>query len=264
MANFEFDYQGSSFYQFLTNQYPHLKNQPLSFYGKDQSSSMKILYGTTILALRFEKGVVIAGDRRATEGHQIADRTMKKIFKTDEHSAVGISGAAGPCIEMVKLFKTEIEHYEKLEGASLTLEGKANKLGEMVKSNLPLVFQGLMVIPIFAGFDLKRGEGRIFKYDITGGHYEEAEFYSTGSGGKDAKNSIKKMFKKNLPEDEAIRIAISALYDASEEDSATGGPDVIRGIYPNISVIRKEGLVEVSDEKIKSVARSLIENTREN
>ncbi|MBI1821326.1 MAG: proteasome subunit beta [Nitrospirae bacterium] len=224
---------------------------------------MKILHGTTILALRFEKGVVIAGDRRATEGHQIADRTMKKIFKTDEHSAVGISGAAGPCVEMVKLFKTEIEHYEKLEGASLTLEGKANKLGEMVKSNLPLAFQGLIVIPIFAGFDLKKSEGRIFKYDITGGHYEEAEFYSTGSGGKDAKNSIKKMFKKNLPEDEAIRIAISALYDASEEDSATGGPDVIRGIYPNISVIRKEGLIEVSDEKIKSVAQSLIEHTRE-
>ena len=225
---------------------------------------MNVLHGTTILALKYAQGVVIAGDRRATEGHQIADRNMKKIFKADEHSAIGISGAAGPCVEMVKLFKTEIEHYEKLEGASLTLEGKANKLGEMVKANLPLAFQGLIVIPIFAGYDQKMNEGRIFKYDVTGGHYEEAEFYSTGSGGKDAKNSLKKMYKKNLPEDEAIRIAISALYDASEEDSATGGPDIIRGIYPNVNVIRNEGLVEIPDEKIKSVVESLIEHSREN
>jgi len=172
---------------------------------------------------------------------------------------VGISGAAGPCIDMVRLFKTEIEHYEKLEGSSLTLEGKANKLGEMIKANLPLAFQGLIVIPIFAGYDHKRNEGRIFKYDITGGRYEEADYYSTGSGGKDAKNSIKKMFKKNLSEEESIDIAIRALYDASEEDSATGGPDVIRGIYPIINVIRKEGILEVSGERIKGIVESLLE-----
>ncbi|MFI5303885.1 MAG: proteasome subunit beta [Nitrospiria bacterium] len=260
MENFEFDDHSSSFYQFLTKQHPHLLGQIQLPLGADHQGSVpKFLHGTTILALKNANGVVIAGDRRATEGHQIADRTMKKIFKTDEYSAVGISGAAGPCIDMVRLFKTEIEHYEKLEGSSLTLEGKANKLGEMIKANLPLAFQGLIVIPIFAGYDHKRNEGRIFKYDITGGRYEEADYYSTGSGGKDAKNSIKKMFKKNLSEEESINIAIRALYDASEEDSATGGPDVIRGIYPIINVIRKEGILEVSGERIKGIVESLLE-----
>jgi proteasome beta subunit len=264
VGNFEFNDHGSSFYQFLTSQHPHLLNRPNSLSGSHESPPLKITHGTTILALKFAHGVVIAGDRRATEGHQIADRHMKKIFKADEHSAVGISGAAGPCIEMVKLFKTEIEHYEKLEGAFLTLEGKANKLGEMVKANLALAFQGLIVIPIFAGFDLKKDEGRIFKYDITGGHYEEAEFYSTGSGGKDAKSSIKKMYQKNMPEDEGIRIAVQALYDAAEEDSATGGPDTVRGIYPIVSVIRKEGISDIPDEKIKQIVESFLENQREN
>lgn len=259
MENFEYDDHGSSFYQFLTKQHPHLLGRVPLQMGGDNAASPTFLHGTTILALKYSGGVVIAGDRRATEGHQIADRTMKKIFKTDDYSAVGISGAAGPCIDMVRLFKTEIEHYEKLEGSSLTLEGKANKLGEMIKANLPLAFQGLIVIPIFAGFDHKKGEGRIFKYDITGGRYEEADYYSTGSGGKDAKSSIKKMYKKNISEDEAIRIAVSALFDASEEDSATGGPDMVRGIYPIISVIRKEGISEVSDERMKVVVESLLE-----
>jgi proteasome beta subunit len=263
VGNFEFNDHGSSFYQFLTQQHPHLLGRVQLQSGGDNGFSPKLLHGTTILALKYANGVVIAGDRRATEGHQIADRTMKKIFKTDDYSAVGISGAAGPCIDMVRLFKTEIEHYEKLEGSSLTLEGKANKLGEMIKANLPLAFQGLIVIPIFAGYDQKRGEGRIFKYDITGGRYEEAEYYSTGSGGKDAKSSIKKMYKKNLSEEEAIRVAVSALYDASEEDSATGGPDMVRGIYPVINVIQKEGISEVSDERMKSVMESLLDHQRE-
>ncbi|MBI1824177.1 MAG: proteasome subunit beta [Nitrospirae bacterium] len=264
MKNFEFDDHSSSFYQFLTKQHPHLLEQPYLHSGPDSGSSPSFIHGTTILALKYADGVVIAGDRRATEGHQIADRTMKKIFKTDDFSAMGISGAAGPCIDMVRLFKTEIEHYEKLEGSSLTLEGKANKLGEMIKANLPLAFQGLIVIPIFAGYDLKRNEGRIFKYDITGGRYEEAEYYSTGSGGKDAKNSIKKMYRKNLSQEQAIRIAVSALYDASEEDSATGGPDLIRGIYPIMNVIKKEGISEVSDDRMKSLLESLLDHSKEN
>ena len=263
MENFEFNDHGSSFYQFLTKQHPHLLGRVQLQFAGDNGAAPAFLHGTTILALKYSAGVVIAGDRRATEGHQIADRTMKKIFKTDDFSAVGISGAAGPCIDMVRLFKTEIEHYEKLEGSSLTLEGKANKLGEMIKANLPLAFQGLIVIPIFAGYDHKRGEGRIFKYDITGGRYEEADYYSTGSGGKDAKSSIKKMYKKNLSENEAIRIAVSALYDASEEDSATGGPDMVRGIYPIINVIQQKGISDVSDERMKNVVESLLEHERE-
>lgn len=259
----ELDQQGSSFFQFLSRNYPQLLSRTEAFPEHGRGPSLAIPHGTTILALKCENGVVIAGDRRATEGHQIADRTMKKIFKTDESSAVGISGAAGPCLELVKLFKTEIEHYEKLEGAALSLEGKANKLGEMVRANLAMAFQGLVVIPIFAGYDYKKDEGRIFKYDITGGRYEEAEYYSTGSGGKDAKNTIKKFYRKDLSEEEAMKIAVEALYDAAEEDSATGGPDLIRGIFPIVTLIRKDGMVEVTDDRIRGMAESIVASKRE-
>ncbi|HXN05997.1 MAG TPA: proteasome subunit beta [Nitrospiria bacterium] len=259
----ELDQQGSSFFQFLSRNYPQLLSRSEAFPEHGGGPSPTFPHGTTILALKCERGVVIAGDRRATEGHQIADRTMKKIFKTDESSAVGISGAAGPCMELVKLFKTEIEHYEKLEGAALSLEGKANKLGEMVRANLAMAFQGLVVIPIFAGYDYKKDEGRIFKYDITGGRYEEAEYYSTGSGGKDAKNTIKKLYRKGLPEEEAMKIAVEALYDAAEEDSATGGPDLIRGIFPIVTLIRKNEMVEVTDDRVRGMAESIVESKRE-
>ena len=140
--------------------------------------------GTTILAIRYADGVVVAGDRQATEGYQVAHRRIEKVYKADDHSAVAIAGVAGPSIEMARLFQTELEHYEKVEGDGLSLEGKANKLGQMIRMNLPAAMQGLVVVPIFAGFDLKRGEGRIFKYDITGGRYEETEYYATGSGGR--------------------------------------------------------------------------------
>ena len=151
--------------------------------------------GTTILALRYADGVIIAGDRQATEGYQVAHRRIEKVYKTDEHSAVAIAGAAGPAIEMARLFQTELEHYEKVEGDGLSLEGKANKLGQMIRMNLPMAMQGLVVVPIFAGYDLRRAEGRIFKYDVTGGRYEETDYYATGSGGKDARNTLKKLYR---------------------------------------------------------------------
>ncbi|MCA1839848.1 MAG: proteasome subunit beta [Actinomycetota bacterium] len=216
-------------------------------------------HATTILALRFDSGVVIAGDRRATEGYSIAHRSIEKVFATDAMSAVAIAGAAGPAIEMTRLFQTELEHYEKIEGERLTLEGKANKLGQMIRANLPMAMQGMAVVPLFAGFDEQRKVGRIFKYDVTGGRYEEGDFWATGSGGRDARGTLKKRYRPDITRDDAVKTALEALFDASEEDVGTGGPDVLRSIYPNIASITEDGFVEIEDETIASLFEALLE-----
>src|SRR5487761_1685020 len=186
------------------------------------SGEISTAHGTTIVALRYEGGGIMAGDRRATEGVSIAHRSIEKVFPADRFSAVAIAGAAGPAVEMVRLFQTQLEHYEKVEGTVLSLEGKANQLAQMVRANLPLAMEGLPVVPIFAGYDLRRRAGRIFSFDLTGGRYEETEFHAIGSGGRDAKTTVKLGFHAALSEAEAVELAVRALYQAADEDSATG------------------------------------------
>jgi len=266
------DDEGSSFFDYLARHRPDLappgppwsptsSSSPLSE-GSGASPLPPVTRGTTVLAIKYQGGVVIAGDRRATEGSQIAGRRIEKVSKVDEHSAMAIAGAAGPCLEMAKLFQTELEHYEKLEGLQLSCEGKANKLGQMVKANLPMVFQGLVVIPIYVGYDLKRGEGRIFKYDITGGRYEESDYHAIGSGGKDARNTMREHFRKTLSEEDALRIALLALYNAADEDVSTGGPDLVRGIYPSAKLVSASGISDVDDERMKTIYAALIEERK--
>jgi proteasome beta subunit len=220
--------------------------------GRDGAGSeaVTVRHGTTVAALRFADGVVMAGDRRATEGNFIAHRAMEKVFPADRHSAVAIAGAAGPAVEMVRLFQTQLEHYEKVEGVALSLEGKANQLGQMVRDHLPLAFQGMVVVPLFAGYDLRRVEGRIFTYDVTGGHYEEAEHAATGSGGRDARTTIKMGWQPGLSRDQAIELAVRALYNAADEDAATGGPDVVRGIYPVVATVTAQGYERVEEPEV--------------
>jgi proteasome beta subunit len=222
----------------------------------------RIPHGTTVAALRFAEGVVMAGDRRATEGNVIAHRSMEKVFPADRYSAVAIAGAAGPAVEMVRLFQTQLEHYEKVEGVVLSLEGKANQLSQMVREHLPLAMQGLVVVPLFAGYDLARGTGRIFTYDVTGGHYEETEFNASGSGGRDARTTIKLGYRVGLGRDEAVELAIEALYEAADEDAATGGPDLIRGIYPLVATVTSEGFVAVSEDEVAERFSALIDRRR--
>ena len=261
---FSFQDPGSSFFDYLKSQSSNLQFQPpiektLESHGLWES----VPHGTTILAFRSRNGVVIAGDRMATEGYSVSARKLDKVFKTDDYSAIAISGAAGPSMEMARLFQTELEHYEKIEGTSLSTDGKANKLSQMIKSNLPMAFQGLVVIPIFVGYDLQEKLGRIFKYDVTGGRYEETEYFSTGSGGRDARNTLKFRYKANLNEKESIQIAVEALFNASEEDVGTGGPDPIRGIYPSIKIIDQEGLKDVGEPAVKEAYEKLIEKRKE-
>ena len=256
-------YEGSSFFELLrATGYP----DPLS-----GVSGMEFLrqegtpgpgagfsLATTILALRFQEGVVLAGDRQATEGNHISSRTIEKVFPCDRRSAIAIAGAAGPCMELARLFQVELEHYEKMEGVELSLEGKANKLAQMIRSHMPLAMQGLVVIPIFAGFDVRKERGRIFRYDITGGRYEETDYHATGSGGRDARATLKKRFREGLEREEAIRIALEALMDAAEEDVGTGGPDPVREIYPSVKLIHREGIEEVSDATLKAHYEALV------
>lgn len=265
--------QGSSFFDFLLQQRPDLAiGSPRGPQSVSQGSSdhtapgmaWSVPFGTTVLALKYTDGVVIAGDRRATEGFHIADRKIEKVFKVDKYSAIAIAGAAGPCLELAKLFYTELEHYEKLEGVQLSCEGKANKLGHMVKANLPMVFQGLVVVPIYVGFDLKRHEGRIFKYDITGGRYEESDYHAIGSGGRDARNTIREHYRKSLPEPEALRTALLALYTAAEEDVGTGGPDPVRGIYPTAKLVTGDGITDIEHQRVAALyAELMAEHTQE-
>ena len=222
-----------------------------------------VTHGTTVVALRYDNGVVVAGDRRATEGNVIAHRSIEKVFPADRHSAVAISGAAGSAIEMVRLFQTQLEHYEKVEGTCLSLEGKANQLGQMVSANLQMAMQGLVVIPLFAGYDLRLKKGRIFAYDVTGGRFEETDFHATGSGGRDAKNTVKLSYRERLARDEAVELAVAALYEAADEDTATGGPDAIRGIYPVVATVDAEGYRRLEDAEVAEHFRHVLEHRRE-
>jgi proteasome beta subunit len=218
-----------------------------------------ISHATTVVAIRYADGVVMAGDRRATSGNLIAHRSMEKVFPADRHSGVAIAGAAGPAIEMVKLFQLQLEHYEKVEGAELSLEGKANQLAQMVRGHLPAAMQGFVVVPLFAGFDVRRGVGRLFEYDVTGGRYEESEFAATGSGSLHAGTVVKLGYRSDLSRIEAVDLAINALFQAADEDSATGGPDLVRGIYPVIATITVEGFTRLEDVEVAERFRSLLD-----
>ena len=217
-----------------------------------------VAHGTTVVALRFADGVVMAGDRRATAGNIIAHHAMDKVFPADRFSAVAIAGTAGMAMEMVRLFQVQLEHYEKVEGSTLSLEGKANQLAQMLRSNLPMALQGFVVVPLFAGYDLRRGAGRIYSYDPTGGRYEETDFHADGSGGRDARTTVKLAWRPGLSRPEAVELAVRALWQAADEDSATGGPDPIRGIYPIVAVVDATGYREVPEDDVAERFGSLM------
>ena len=213
---------------------------------------------TTVLAFRYGGGVVMAGDRRATAGNLIAHRNVQKVFSADRFSAVAISGTAGIAVELIKLFQTELEHYEKLEGNRLSLEGKANYLARMIRGQLQLAFQGLVVIPLFCGFDEDEGRGRLFSFDVVGGRYEETDYAATGSGGRDAKLYLRTAFRDDLDEPAALRLALESLLAAAEEDTATGGPDLQRGIFPNVVTVSGDGFRELSEEAVEAATREVM------
>ncbi len=263
------NHDDSSFFDFLNAHHPELTPGGRAAAGVFQAADptragapVSVPQATTVLGIKYQGGVIIAGDRRATEGFQIAERRIEKVFKIDDYSAMAIAGAAGPCIEMAKLFQTELEHYEKLEGVQLSCEGKANKLGQMVKANLPMVFQGLVVMPLYVGYDLKRGEGRIFKYDLAGGRYEESDYHAVGSGGKDARNTMREHFRRGMAEQDALKLALLALYNAADDDVGTGGPDLVRGIYPTAKIVNAGGITDVSEQQIRGVYDGLISTRR--
>ncbi len=214
------------------------------------SEKAEVAHGTTVVSAKYDGGVIIAGDRRATAGNLISHRTMKKVFPADRWSGVAIAGAAGPALEMVKVFQLQLEHYEKVEGHPLSLEGKANQLSQMLRGNLPAAMQGLVVVPIFAGFDRRRSYGRLFAYDVTGGRYEEEDFVASGSGSLFARTVIKMGHRENISRDDAVNLMIRALFAAADDDSATGGPDSMRGIYPIVATISSEGYEELEEADI--------------
>src|SRR5690242_1886307 len=215
-------------------------------------------HGTTIVAATFPGGVVMAGDRRATMGNIIAQRDIEKVFPADEYSCVGIAGTAGLAVELVRLFQTELEHYEKIEGMTLSMDGKANRLAALIRANLGMAMQGLAVVPLFAGFDLISEKGRIFSYDVTGGRYEETAFHSVGSGSLFARGALKKLYRDDLDTEGCVTAVVQALYDAADDDSATGGPDVTRRIFPVVGVITADGYRRVSESDVAAVADRVI------
>jgi len=217
-------------------------------------------HGTTIVALRTAEGVVMAGDRRATMGNIIAQNDIEKVFPADEFSLIGIAGTAGLAVELVRIFQVELEHYEKIEGLSLSLDGKANRLASMLRGNLGMAMQGLAVVPLFAGYDTARGTGRIFSYDVTGGRYEEHDFYAVGSGSVFARGSLKKLFSRGISTHDAVNVALEALYDAADDDSATGGPDMARGIYPVVAVVGPDGARILTDDETAPRVQAMMQS----
>jgi proteasome beta subunit len=225
----------------------------------DAAAAARLPHGTTIVAIRFADGVVMAGDRRATAGNMIAQHDIEKVFRSDDFSCVGIAGVAGIGLELVRLFQLELEHYEKLEGRTLSLEGKANRLSAFVRGNLSAAMQGLMVVPLFAGFDEDAGQGRIFSYDATGGRYEERPFHAVGSGSVFARGALKKLYTEGLTDQDAVLVCMHALYDAADDDSATGGPDLARQIYPVVAVITADGFRRLTEAEAGEYARAVVE-----
>ena len=230
--------------------------------GGPRPAPLEVPHGTTIVCLKYAGGVVMAGDRRATEGYTIASRRIDKVSQCDQWSAMAISGAAGPGMEIVRLLQTELEHYEKVEGEPLSLEGKANKLSQMIRANLPAAMQGLVVVPLFCGYDLRKGEGRLYKYDVTGGKYEEADYASTGSGSVHARNWVKAGYRPGMSRDEVVDLGLLALFQAADEDSATGGPDLVRHIFPTVAVVDRDGYVKLDDDDVERRATELLQSGR--
>ncbi len=218
--------------------------------GVDADGQIDVPHATTCVALRFADGVVMAGDRRATSGNLISHRAMEKVVQADSFSGVAIAGAAGPAMEMIRLFQLQLEHYEKVEGSSLSREGKANQLSMMVRGNLPAAMQGMVVVPIFAGYDLRREVGRLWAYDVTGGRYEEREYVATGSGSLHAGTVIKVGYRGEMARDDAINLAVRSIWEAADADSATGGPDALRGIYPIVATVTDAGWQPVDDDDL--------------
>jgi proteasome beta subunit len=246
---------GPSFADVLRRLAPH----QLPGAGISSTSTLEIPHGTTVVAIRFAGGVIMAGDRRATAGYMIASRRIQKVVPADDFSGVSIAGAAGPAIEMVKLFQVQLEHYEKVQGDVLSLEGKANQLGQLVRANLPAAMQGFAVVPLFAGFDTARDRGRVFSYDVTGGRYEELDFQAQGSGSVHARNWIKAAWREGLDADETILLAINSLFAAADEDIATGGPDLVRRIFPTVAVIDADGYRALSDDDVETRSQALLQ-----
>ncbi|MGB3230330.1 MAG: proteasome subunit beta [Mycobacterium sp.] len=249
----------SSFSDFLRHQAPHLLP------GSGPTPTDAVPHGTTIVALKYPGGVVMAGDRRATQGHMIASRDVQKVYITDEYTVTGIAGTAAIAVEFARLYAVELEHYEKIEGVALTFPGKVNRLATMVRGNLGAALQGFVALPLLAGYDLDdknpEGAGRIVSFDAAGGwNIEEEGYQSVGSGSIFAKSSMKKLYSQVTDADSALRVAIEALYDAADDDSATGGPDLVRGIYPTAVAIDAEGAADVSEQQIAAVCRQIIES----
>ncbi len=252
------DRGSSSFAEFVQRSYPQLLATPAGTPEREIAP-----HGTTIVAVKHSGGVILAGDRRATMGNVIAQRDIDKVFDADDQTAIGIAGSAGIAVELVRLFQVELEHYEKIEGTPLSTEGKANRLGTLLRNNLGLAMQGLAAVPLLAGYDAAQSRGRIFSYDVTGGRYEEHDFYSIGSGSYFARGSLKKLQSIDQTEDQGILVVLQALYDAADDDSATGGPDVTRRIFPTIAVVDHDGFRRIDQERIaESVNRMLVGRDR--
>ena len=258
----------SSFTEHLQRERPDLMpfgqvpfNQlPGTGHAAQPAALLQAPHGTTIVAMTYAGGVLMAGDRRATMGNIIASRHIEKVFPADQYSVLGIAGTAGIAIDITRLFQVELEHYEKIEGTLLSLDGKANRLGAMIRGNLPMAMQGLAVIPLFAGFDTQAGIGRLFSYDVTGRRYEEQEHHTVGSGSMFARGALKKLWNPNISEDEAIRVAVESLYDAADDDSATGGPDPVRQLWPVVYTVNRTGARRVPEAVLAEAAQRVIES----
>jgi proteasome beta subunit len=257
----------SSFADFLATSAPDLlpgarasgpSAQPAVGPGGGGQPGADLPHGTTIVAADFAGGVIMAGDRRSTAGNMIAQRDIEKVFRSDDFSCVGIAGVAGVGLDLVRLFQLELEHYEKLEGRTLSLEGKANRLAAFVRGNLGGALQGLVVVPLFAGYDEETGKGRIFSYTVDGGRYEERRYHSIGSGSVFARGSLKKLYTEGMAESEAITACMHALYDAADDDSATGGPDLTRRIYPVVAVVTEDGFRRLTEDEAGEYVQAIV------
>ncbi|MCD9874621.1 proteasome subunit beta [Streptomyces guryensis] len=255
----------ASFTEFLAAHRPELLPTRRPFPDGVRAEPGQFPHGTTVLALAYRDGVLIAGDRRATMGNLIAQRDLEKVHPADDHTAVAFAGSVGLALDMVKLYQVELTHFEKIEGIPMTLNAKARRLSGMIRQNLGQAMQGLAVVPLLTGYDESAPDGekgRIFSFDVVGGLYEKTDFHAEGSGSPYARGALKKLFRKGMDRREAALAALQALYDAADDDSATGGPDINRRIFPIVSVITEEGFERLSEPETEALSREMAEQRR--
>lgn len=216
--------------------------------------------GTTILALRYRDGVMVAGDRRATAGHTVLYDRADKVIPIDDYSLMAISGSPAMAFEIARILEHSFQYHRRRQLQEMSIEAKLRRLSLLIRDNLPMAVQGIgAVIPIFATYDQEADLGRIYFYDVLGAQFEVADFATTGSGSSAVRGAMYYMNRwggppfSQLSREDAVGLSLRLLFTASEYDSATGRYESSAGVYPTVKTITSGGQEDIDLDELRAL-----------